>query len=130
MLILFNKNENDAYFVVSNALIKEYISSSQNCEIPTSIPVIVDKLTREDRLNKISNGDIKKFQKLYFTKSVLKNLRSNKKDHQHIPIVFLSNRKIALTTDINFTYDLSHFTKHTCIVEDEPNKIDYKEIHI
>ena len=125
-LMEYNQNENDAYLAVSQYLLNEYYASFQNCVKTTSIPIIIDKLQREGRLNKISKKEISNFQKKYFTKTVKKNLRSNEKDQKHIPVVFLSKRKLALTTDINFTYDLKNFNGFSCSVEDNPAKLDYK----
>lgn len=70
-----------------------------------SIPTIIGKLTRERRLTKITNADIKGFQNIYFTKTVERNLRSNQEDRNHIPVELLSERKFALTNDRNFTFD-------------------------
>ena len=63
------------------------------------------KLTRERRLTKITNADIKGFQNKYFTKTVERTLRSNQENRNHIPVVLLSERKFALTNDRNFTFD-------------------------
>ncbi len=70
-----------------------------------SIPTIIGKLTRERRLTKITNADIKGFQNKYFTKTVERTLRSNQENRNHIPVVLLSERKFALTNDRNFTFD-------------------------
>jgi len=122
----YNKNENDAFLVMSKKLMNEYVASAQNCMKSTSIVVIVSKLTREGRINPFSNSDIKEFMSSEYKPKVLRKLRSNFKDRYHIPIVLLSERKIALTKDVNFSFDLENFPKYNVIVEDCPSKVDYK----
>ena len=125
-ILTYNKNENDAYLVVSTKLINEYYSSSQNCLKSTAISNIVVKLTREGRINSFKNKDIKDFMKKEFQKKITKKLLSNTEDRWHIPIVLLSERKIALTIDGNFKHDLENFPKYNVIVSDCPSKIDYE----
>lgn len=126
-LMLYNDDENeDAYLVVSNRLLGEYSRSASNCSKPTSIPVIIDKLTREDRLIKFKNLDIIDFKRSHFTKTIKRQLRSNKEDHNHISIVLMSDRKYALTMDTKLAYDLSNFPRFTVTVADNPGDIDYK----
>lgn len=99
-------SHNNAMLVVSDKLLREYIASCQGAYGATSIPtIIIGKLTREGRLTKITNADIKGFQNIYFTKTVERTLRSNQENRNHIPVVLLSERKFALTNDRNFTFD-------------------------
>lgn len=119
-----NLSEN-SYLVVSNKLLGEYGRTSSTGFTATSIPVIIDKLTREGRLMKVTNTEIKEFQREYFTKKILKNLRSNKNDHDHIPVVLLSDRKYALSRDENFIYDLVHFPGFKARVEKRPGNLPY-----
>ena len=74
---LLDYNENDienkdnyAHLVVSKKLIGEYYRSAMGASSDTSIPVIIDRLTRQGRLNCISNQDIRDFQTYYFTNAV------------------------------------------------------------
>jgi len=115
-----------AYLVVSQKLLSEYYRSCRNDFGKTSIPMIVDKLTKEGRLVKITNQMIKDFKDTHFTNAVVRNLRSNIEDRDHIPVVLLSERKFALTYDINFTYDLEHFPGFTVTVKSRPEDIDYR----
>jgi hypothetical protein len=117
----------NAYLRVSNKLIAEYYRTASLSASSTSIPVIIDKLTREGRLLKLSNSDIKSFQQKHFSKKVRKSLRSNKDDHDHIPIVLLSERKYALSLDDNFIYDLTHFPGFMVRVEKRPEELPYSE---
>lgn len=119
-------DEENAYLVVSKKLLNEYISSCREADGSTSIPVIINQLTRENRLIRISNEQIKDFQTKYFTKKVEKKLRSNNEDRNHIPVVLLSDRKYVLTNDTNFTYDLKNFPGFTVLVSNRPEEIPYK----
>jgi hypothetical protein len=73
----------------------------------------------------ISNDKIKEFQKIHFTKKIVKNLRSNIEDRYHIPVVLLSERKFALSIDENFIYDLLNFSGFKVCVEKRPEKLSY-----
>ncbi|MDY6785065.1 MAG: hypothetical protein SW833_21400 [Cyanobacteriota bacterium] len=52
-LIKWLLTQNDAYLVVSVKLLQEYKSTCANATSPTSIPLIIDRLTRDGRLLKI-----------------------------------------------------------------------------
>lgn len=116
----------NAYLVVSQKLLAEYLSSCRGAYGNTSIPVIIEKLTREKRLIKISNEQIKVFRTTYFSKSVANKLRSNEEDRNHIPVVLLSDRKYALTNDANLTHDLNNFPGFVVLVSNRPEEIPYK----
>ncbi|MCK4760673.1 MAG: hypothetical protein KAW12_00640 [Candidatus Aminicenantes bacterium] len=126
---LMNYNENNspqnAYLVVSKKLIGEYSRTASAALSSTSIPVLIDKLTREGRLINFKNAEIKEFQQQYFTKTITRKLRSNKADHDHIPIVLMSDRKIALSLDDNLIYDLVHFPGFTVKAEKRPENLPY-----
>ena len=82
-LLHYNSNDisnkdNYAHLVVSKKLLGEYYRSNFNSFGGTSIPVIIDKLTRDGRLVQISNEDIKIFQSKFYTKFVLKKLKDRK----------------------------------------------------
>ena len=117
--------ENNAFLVVSKKLIGEYLRSSATAHSNTSIPSIIDFLTRENRLNRISNEMIKDFKRIHFTKKNMKKLKSNNEDREHIPVVLLSFRKFALCLDNKFIEDLSSFSGFTVRVEKRPEKLDY-----
>lgn len=114
-----------AHLVVSNKLLAEYHKSSRNATSSSSIPVIIDILTRQNRLIKISNEEIKNFRKEYFSKKVERELLSNEEDRNHIPVVLLSDRKFALTIDHNLTHDLLHFPGFHATVEARPERLPY-----
>ena len=119
-------DEKNAYLVVSQKILSEYLSSCRGAIGSTSIPIIINQLTKENRLIKISNDQIKKFQAEHFTKSLIKKLRSNKDDRENIPVVLLSDRKYALTNDTNLTHDLDNFPGFVVVVSSNPENIPYK----
>ena len=120
-------DEQNAHIVYSNKLLTEYIRSAKDARSNTSMPAIIDKMTREGRYIKISNAEIKDFQKEYFTKKVLKNLLSNKEDKEHIPVVMLSERQFVLAYDVNFTHDLENFKGFKGQVEKRPEDLPYSQ---
>lgn len=119
--------EKNAYIVVSQKLINEYSRSSTNAKSLTNITVIISKMQKQGRRIFINNQQIKDFDNQYFTKKVLKNLQSNKEDQEHIPVVFLSDRKYVLTFDEKFSFDLTHFPKFSARVENRPENLPYNE---
>lgn len=121
-----NQEDDRAYLVVSNKLLNEYLSSCRGAPATNAIPNIVNKLLRDGRLIKISNKQISEFKTTYFTKTVERKLTSNAEDRNHIPVVLLSERRMALTNDEKFTYDLVNFPGFTVIVSDRPERIPYK----
>lgn len=121
-----NNLPGNAYLVVSRKLLAEYSRTIGLGVSGTNIIVIIDKLTREGRLIKIKNADIKEFQRKYFSKKVTRNLRCNKEDQDHIPVVLLSNRKYALSLDDDFIYDLLHFPGFKVRAEKRPEKLPYR----
>lgn len=127
-LLAYDKNnlDNCAFLVLSKKLIGEYFSSAREANSNTCIHVIINKLTIEGRRLFITNDQIKEFQTTHYSKKVLKKLRSNNKDREHIPLILLSNRKFALSYDKNFIYDLTHFSGFTVIAKKRPELIPYK----
>ena len=117
---------NNAVLVVSKKLLGEYYRSARFAHTDTSIPVIIDQLTREGRRNLITNMQIYSFKNQNFTKSIKRKLRSNKKDWNYIPLVLLSYRKYALSIDDNFIYDIKHFPGFQVKAAKRPEAIPYK----
>jgi len=118
-------SEDNAILVVSQKLLNEYFASCKGAYGKTSIPIILDQLTREGRICKISNSEIKEFKAKYFTKKVENHLMSNQEDRNHIPVALLSERKYVLTRDDKFTYDLLHFPGFKVLVCERPQDLPY-----
>jgi len=117
-----NKNKN-AFLAVSNKLLIEYYSSSGYSQSNTSIVVLISQLKKENRLNKITNEEIKNFKRLHYKKKIVKNLTCNQKDREHIPVVLLSDRKYALSLDNKFINDLSIKYRKTHPRQDDTRKV-------
>ena len=124
----YNENtpDDNAFLVVSNKLIAEYIRSNYNAVSSTSIPLIINILTQQGRLNHITNQAIKDFHKTYFTPKVKRKLKSNSEDREHIPVVLLSERKMALSIDDKFITDLNNFAGFEVTTAKRPEELDYK----
>ncbi len=121
------KNRKNAYLMVSNKLIAEYQRTAGASASGTNITIIIAKMTREGRLIKITNEQIKEFKRIYFTKRVERNLTCNKEDRDHIPVVLLSERKYALSFDDKFINDLRIFSGFVVVAEKKPQDIRYDE---
>jgi len=126
-LMAFNPNNagKNAYLMVSNKLIAEYQRTSGSASSLTNITVIISKMTQEGRLVKITNEQIKDFKLKYFKKKVVRNFTCNKEDHDHIPVVLLSERKYALSLDDKFISDLIKFPGFVVLAAERPEKLPY-----
>ena len=127
-LIAFDENnlEDNAHLVVSNKLLAEYMRTAGASYSATNITVIISQLTKQGRLIKISNKDIKAFKQQYFSKKVQRQLTCNQEDRDHIPIVLLSYRKYALSLDIKFINDLVNFPGFVVKVARIPKDLPYE----
>jgi len=119
------KDEKNAYLVVSNKLIAEYQRTTGLSTSATNISVIINKMTREGQLVKISNQDTKAFKRQYFTKKIRRRLTCNREDQDHIPVVLLSERKYALSLDENFISDLVNFPGFIVTAARRPQDLPY-----
>lgn len=117
---------NDACLAVSNKLLCEYSRTSGYSQSLTNITVIIDILTREGRVNKISNDSIKNFKHKYFKNYVVRRLTCNPSDRDHIPVVMLSDRKYALSLDGKFRNDINNFPRFSALAAKRPQDIPYE----
>jgi hypothetical protein len=115
----------DAYLVVSDKLKNKYWSGGQCLSSsPTSICHIYDILESEHRLNIKSSKEIKLFQEKYYKDKSI-NLKCNKEDKDHLPIIILSNRQYAIIEDNAFAKVVSQFPKFKGRVSVQPGTYDY-----
>ncbi len=117
--------DNKAYLVVSKKLLAEYGRTMRHAASGSNIAVIINLLTRQGRLNEISNEQIRDFQQEHFTNKVKRKLMSNSEDREHIPVVLLSDRKYALTFDEKLTADLQKIPSFTATVGKKTSDIPY-----
>jgi hypothetical protein len=127
LLIHKHDTENDAYLLFSKKLEQEYVGSAQHAKSFTSIPYIIEILRRQERLREFSNNEIEDFLTTFVTKKVKRRLREIKKDWNHLPLVMLSDRKMAITIDDDFIYNLTHFPGFTVIAAKRPEELPYKD---
>ncbi len=113
----------EGHLAVSNKILSEYVSSTGGSQSPTNIVIIIARLTREGRLIKFSR---RKLDEFIINERIEKALRSNRKDHQHIKVVLLSSRKLALSLDKNFRYDLNNFPGHQAVARARPEELNYR----
>lgn len=124
-LMTSNTEDNKAYLAVSKKLLAEYGRTMRHAASGSNIAVIVNLLTRQGRLNEISNEKIRDFQQKYFTSKTRRKLTSNSEDRDHIPVVLLSERRYALTFDEKLTGDLGKFSSFIVTVGKKPADIPY-----
>jgi hypothetical protein len=115
------------HLAVSQKLLNEYKRSSMHAYGGTSIGLVVDLLTKQGRLHKISKNDCEAFKAQHFTKTVEKKLACNHEDRELLPVVLLSHRKFALTRDDNFTHDLLRFPGFIVTVAKKPEDLPYAD---
>lgn len=108
--------------VTSNKILSEYNRSSGSATSATSIGAIIARLTRDGRLRKFSNAELKAFG---IPKHVERRLQSNRLDHEHLKCVMLSEREFALTNDRKFINDLSGYPGHSATVARRPKGLPY-----
>ena len=117
---------NCAHLVISKKIIVEYHRTCGESMSDNSIIAIVDLCTRQGRLNKITNDQIKNFRATHFSKKVCRRLRSNWQDHDHIPLVLLSHRKFAISIDDEFVRDVINFPGFRATAVKRPQDLNYK----
>lgn len=122
-----SKQAAHAHLVVSHKLLNEYYRSARDAQSGTSIPTIIQKLTREGRLIKISNEEIKAFQRQYFTQKIKRKLTSNREDWDHLALVLLSVRKYGLSLDDALVNDLRDFPGFVVWLEKRPEDLPYAD---
>lgn len=117
--------EDNAYLIISNKFQAEYGRSFAHAGPDNTVVAIIDQLTREERLKKKDNREIRIFMQEHFKNRVVRNLRSNRQDWDHIAVVMLSNRRYALTADNNLCYDINHFQGFDALAACDPQHIPY-----
>ncbi len=121
----FNKLSS-AYLAISTKILVEYHRTCGTSMSDNSIVAIIDLCTRQGRLNRITNEQIKNFRATHFTKKNCRKLKSNWQDHDHIPVVMLSKRKCAISIDDGFVYDVNNFPGFKAIAVKRPQDLGYE----
>ena len=118
-LISFDKSilkEKNAHLVLSLKIQKEYLESSSLAKSKTSIAAVVNKLTKQGRINFFTNTEIKEFQNTHFTNKIKKRFKNQfrnerNRDLDHLPIILMSDRKKALIIDAEFRNLVNEFPR-------------------
>lgn len=95
---LMNWITEKGHLVISQKLLKEYYSSNRG-NFGQSIITIIDRLTRENRLVRIENVQLKSFTFPSHIEKKINKLRMNIEDYDHLKTIVLSNRKIGIIID-------------------------------
>lgn len=121
------KNEN-AHLVVSDKILQEYGDSSRGAKSTTTIANIINRMWKQGRRIKFNNKQINDFQNKYFTKTVTRtfNLHIGNKDREHVPIILMSDRKLALIIDTQFRNTINNFPRFNAKAESKPYEEFYK----
>lgn len=118
----------NSIIVYSNQLYKEYDDGNKGCVNTNSILYILGTMIKEGRYTKINNKEIQKFMADHCSKF---KFSCNYKDRRHFPLIFLSERKMALVKDKKFDSDIRRFPKcgkynFVAILADDPKDLNYK----
>lgn len=116
--------KNKPNLVYSKKIHSEYNRASSESISQTAIPIIINKLITENRLNSFTNSEIKQFNNDYSKQ--YRKLTCNKSDKLHVPIIMMSNRKKALIIDNNFRNDVNNFPGFKAKAESKPRENFYK----
>jgi hypothetical protein len=103
--------ENNGYLMISDELRKEYFRSNSGCDKKFSIIMVYFQLQKDGRLHGKSKEELAAFKRTNMPKKCWNKLNSKESDREHIPLVFLSDRKLVLSNDTEFLNDLINFPK-------------------
>jgi hypothetical protein len=115
---LFHQGE----LVVTRQLLNEYHASTGSSSSTTNIVVIISKLTISGRLHSVSKQKLKAFK---IPNRIERRLRSNRKDWDSLKAVMLSDRKLALSRDSNFVFDVNNYPGFFARAEQRPQDLNY-----
>ena len=104
-------HDNEAHLVSSQYIRAEYWGGNNHCLKEYSIVSIYTELQKRDRINFKGKEEIEKFKRENISKKKWGKLKSKENDKNHIPLVFLSDRKMVLSNDNSFIEDLINFPK-------------------
>ena len=109
--------------VVCQTLVAEYHDAVRGSDRATALVVIVDRLQRDGRLRFFKKGEMQAFR---IKANRRKRLRSNRRDHDYLKIVLLSDRKIGLSDDKDLRYDINNYPGYAAVAAGHPSEVDYR----
>jgi hypothetical protein len=112
----------EGVLVVTQRLIAEYHSTMAASPSETSIVAVMNRLLIVGRLMRCRKNQLNGFR---FPARVARRLRSNKREHDTIRAVMLSDRKFALTLDGGLQYDINSYPGFAARAEKRPQDLPY-----
>lgn len=109
----FSWLQNDGVLTVSSYLIKDYNGFRSHY-----IAALLSHLINSGRFNKIPTKTIKSFKDHHY------RYRCN--DRFHVRLVMLSDRRLALSNDDNFIYDVNNFPGMRSTAARRPSQLPYQ----
>lgn len=110
--------------VISKKILGEYTGACGDAKKEYNIIIIIDRQTREGRINMKKKEEIKLIK---FKNHQVKKFKSNRKDHHHIKLVMASFRKFAISEDTDFRFDINNCPGHSARAEKRPEHIPYAD---
>jgi hypothetical protein len=111
--------------VVSNKILAEYHRTCAGSQSRSNILAVIAAQTRRGRLRKFENADLAEIK---FDKARLRRLKRNREDYLHLKLVILSRRRLALTNDQNFEWDVNYFPGIGARASNRPEKLPYRTV--
>ncbi len=117
----------NGHLMMSNKLRAEFFEAHRGCTKQYSLHNIYFDLQKNGKLNFKSNKEIDKFKKS-ISKKVWDALNSKGNDSSHLPLVFLSDRKMVLSNDEPLLNDLINFPKlgKNVVYARTPETLEYR----
>lgn len=116
--------QDEGWLVITNKILVEYCRTCSGCSSLTNVVAIINRLTRDGRILRVSNDQLKAFD---FPPKIERRLRSHSKDHDHIKAVIISHRRYALSREWNVCYDINHFPGVPARAARRPQDIPYNK---
>ena len=113
----------EGQLVVCQTLVGEYHDAVRGSDQATALVVLVDRLQKEGRLKFYKRSEVQAFR---IKDSRRKRLRSNRRDHDYLKIVLLSDRKLGLSDDKKLRYDINNYPGYAAVAAGHPSAIDYR----
>lgn len=113
----------EGQLIVCPSLIREYHDAVRGSDRPTSLVVLIGYLQREGRLKQCTNRELSSF---VIPKHRRKRLLSNRRDHDFLKVILLSDRKLGLSEDRNLRRDVNGYPGYTACVGAHPSEVEYR----
>lgn len=112
----------DGHLVVCQSLIREYHDAVRGSTSPTTLVALLNHLQQRGRLKRFGKQELDGFK---IRKRIALRLQSGMNDRDHLKTVLLSDRKLGISGDKRFCYDLNRFPGYSAIVRRHPSEVPY-----